>query len=76
MGTVVGYCMYCFGSGSLRKRNQIGMVSLSPCKRCNGTGKRFMKEGSGEHRISRQIAFSGDSPSVRQHNNDRGWNRR
>lgn len=72
MGTVSGYCMYCYGSGSVRKRNQIGMVTLEMCKRCNGIGRRFMKEGSGEHRISSHIAYAGNFPGIRKHDNDRG----
>jgi len=76
MGMVTGYCIYCFGSGTQRTRNQIGTITLRYCERCKGTGTRFMSLNSGEHRISKNITFRGDSPGIRKHNNDRGWNRR
>ncbi len=76
MGMVSGLCIYCKGSGGVRKRDMIGMVTLATCRRCNGVGRRLMKEGTGEHRISSQLAFAGDWPGITQHDNDRGWNRR
>ena len=76
MALVSGRCITCYGSGTMRRRNMIGTVSLDPCKRCKGSGRVLLKEGSGEHRISNKLAFTGDSPGIRKHDNDRGMYRR
>ena len=76
MATVSGKCIYCKGSGGIRKRDMIGVVTIESCKRCKGVGRKWMKAGSGEHRISQQLAFAGDWDGITKHNNDRGWSRR
>lgn len=58
-------CPPCFGSGSLRKRSPIGVVTLGDiCKRCHGAGRIWAERYSALWRIGRRIAFAGDSPGI------------
>jgi len=65
MAIVTGYCTKCYGTGQIRKRDPIGLVRPAPCKRCKGIGRKYMQEGSGEHRISQGI-ITGQSPGIRK----------
>ncbi len=62
-------CPPCFGSGTTRKRNAIGVVTYGDlCKRCSGYGKIWAERGSALWRIGRRIAFNGDSPGITKFN--------
>lgn len=76
MPIVSAHCYKCYGSGIIRKRNQIGMVTYVNCKLCKGLGRRYVEWGSGEHRVAANIGAVGLYPGISKHNNDRGWNRR
>lgn len=65
MGMVSGHCVKCYGSGQMRYRGQIGEIRFSPCKHCNGLGRKMMQEGSGEHRMANQI-INGLGPGIRK----------
>jgi len=65
MGTVSAYCIKCFGSGQVRRRNMIGTISFINCKHCRGIGRRHVELGSGEWRIARQIV-PGLGPGIRK----------
>lgn len=69
------HCYKCYGSGMIRKRNQIGMIHFTNCKHCY-LGRRWVQEGSGEHRLSANIGAMGLYKGITKHQNDRGWNRR
>ena len=62
---VSGHCKDCYGSGSQRFRDQIGVTRTKICKHCGGKGRKFMIEGSGEHRISDKI-IQGLGPGIRK----------
>lgn len=62
---VTGHCVKCYGTGQVRKRDQIGLTRLAFCKTCNGVGRKRMQEGSGEHRVSKNIVF-GQTPGIRK----------
>lgn len=65
MGMVSTHCSKCFGSGQIRYRGQIGEIRFMPCKTCNGLGRKMVQEGSGEHRIGKQI-INGLGPGIRK----------
>ena len=65
MPTVSAHCVKCYGSGTVRKRNMIGMISYINCKHCNGLGRRHVEWGSGEHRIAASIGALGFGPGIR-----------
>jgi len=69
-------CIYCWGAGTIRKRDMAGIIRFAPCRRCNGTGKRLTYSGSGEWRIAKQIIPGVSSPGPRKHDNNRGMFRR
>jgi len=73
---VNAHCIKCYGAGTIRKRNMIGMITYVNCKHCGGSGRHQVEWGSGEHRIAANIGAIGFWPGITQHNNDRGWNRR
>ena len=73
---VSSHCYKCYGSGSIRKRNMIGLISFIQCKHCKGWGKVMVQHGSGEWKLGQKIGAVGQSPGITQHENDRGWNRR
>ncbi len=65
-------CPPCFGSGILRKRDMIGVVSIgASCKRCHGSGRIMAERGSALWRIGRRIAFAGDSPGISKFNKNK-----
>lgn len=66
MGTVSAYCIKCYGSGQVRKRNMIGVITFANCLHCKGFGRRHVEVGGGEWRIAQSIAAPGLGPGIRK----------
>ena len=65
MGMVSSHCTKCYGSGGVRHRDAIGCTFYSTCKHCKGIGRVMVIEGSGEHRVGKQI-INGLGPGIRK----------
>ncbi len=59
------FCYKCYGTGTMRKRDIIGTVRFVGCAHCKNTGRVWVKDGSGAHKIGRQIV-PGLGPGIRK----------
>jgi len=64
--TVSAHCVKCYGAGQYKVRSMIGLITFKNCKHCNGSGRRMVTWGGGEHRIAANIGAIGFGPGIRK----------